>query len=192
MSRDYEIPVSKLLCVFMGVALAYLWLSSEKLLKLFKLKRGEMRDTSLTVYDKIKKEALLGRLQFIVYEMLYTYGPMTQMELSRMLPAMDRSQLGPRFSELKRLGCVREVSNRGCSITGTVVSAWDVTSRLPDRSVKRKKNEKAELQATIKRIQGLLEFSIEDLKKQREAGRKLTQEESLWLLLAEREVDSPE
>lgn len=149
-----------------------------------------MRDTSLAVYDKIKSECLLGRLQFLVYDMLFTYGPMTQMELSRMLPSMDRSLLGPRFSELKRLGCAREVGDRGCSITGKVVSAWDVTSRLPDRTVKRKKNEKTELQATIKRIQGLLEFSIKDLKAQVEDGRELTSEESMWLLLADQEVST--
>lgn len=92
-----------------------------------------MRDTSLLAYRQIKEEGLLSRMRFVVYDHLFHHGPLTAVELSSQLkgPKEVSPSYHKRLSELERLGVVRTVDRRECSITGREAELWDVTSRLP-------------------------------------------------------------
>lgn len=94
------------------------------------------RQISSTIYGKIKTERLLGRLQLYVYDILYHNGPLTQMEVAKHSDDLDRSSVGPRFTELKRMGCIAHCGKRRCAVTGRNTNIFDVTKRLPDKSRK--------------------------------------------------------
>lgn len=90
------------------------------------------RRTSIDVYNKIKEDGLLSKLRFEVYEILFKYGPLTQMELCKKTNGVrqDRTYM-PRFAELKNMGVLEDIGTKECSITGREVLLWDVTNRLP-------------------------------------------------------------
>jgi hypothetical protein len=145
-----------------------------------------MRKLNIDVYTQVKDKGLLGRMQFLVYETLCLFGPLTQMELSRLLASPDRSNVGPRFAELKKYGCIYESEHRNCAITGKLVTEWDVTSAFPNKkqkSIKPKQSNKKRNSTLL----NLLQFSIRDLQKQVKLGRFLTKEECMWLTLAQQE-----
>ena len=99
------------------------------------------RETSIETYYKIKDEGLLSDLRFEVYETLFNYGPLTQMELCRKIShpfRQDRSYM-PRFAELKNMQVIAEAGERVCQITGRNVLIWDVTNKLPIKLEKTKK-----------------------------------------------------
>lgn len=92
-----------------------------------------IRHTSIEVYHQIESEGLLSALRFDVYKTLFHHGPLTQMELCRKISnpiRQDRSYM-PRFAELKKMGVIKEVGEKVCSITGRNVLLWDVTDKLP-------------------------------------------------------------
>ena len=90
-----------------------------------------MRDTSEAAFAHIKNSGLLSRMRWAVYEHLFKHGPLTGTELNEQMREFGRGHCHKRLSELKRVGVVREVEKRACSITGRVVYAWDVTSSIP-------------------------------------------------------------
>lgn len=93
------------------------------------------RKTSAEAFQKIKDEGLLSKRRLEVYETLYTYGPMTGMELLMRLKRTTNvdSQVRARLNELRELGVAEEVGEVRCSITKMHVIQWDVTDRLPER-----------------------------------------------------------
>lgn len=91
-----------------------------------------IRRTSAESYARIKAEGLLGRLQWLVYDALYQYGPKTEGEVWMVFEGLyQRHSIAPRMAELKRMGLVYEVGERPCKLTGKMCLTWDVTDGLP-------------------------------------------------------------
>jgi hypothetical protein len=100
-----------------------------------------VRETSILAYKRIKENGLLSKRRFEVYECLFQHGPMTQMEVCRKLNsevAHDRS-FTPRFSELKRLGVIREMGVTTCKIMNSTAILWEVTNKIPGKLKPKKK-----------------------------------------------------
>lgn len=99
-----------------------------------------IRETSIEAYNEIRAKGLLKEQQLAVYAILFQYGPLTSRELDGYLakPGVDgdRPSYHKRLSELERLGCVRPMGKRKCSISGRTVMAWDVTAKLPQEPPK--------------------------------------------------------
>lgn len=95
-----------------------------------------IRETSQEVYNQIKKEGLLGGMQWKVYKFLFQHGPLTQGEVSRYL-YVDRNVSSPRFAELVRMGLVEMKGKRLCETTNRPTLIWDVTKNLPFKQIKR-------------------------------------------------------
>lgn len=123
-----------------------------------------IRQTSIEAYNEIKREGLLGELQFMVYEALFNHGPLTQGELwERCFKNHQRHTIAPRFAELFGMGVIKVVRQRPCAVTGRSCLVWDVTDQLPDRKglvrvtkdsiIASQRATIAELQATITRLQ---------------------------------------
>lgn len=91
--------------------------------------------TTLAAYDAIRRNGLLSRSRFAVYECLLEHGPLTRNELDHRL---SHGSVNPTYSrrlvELERLGVVQRVGTFRCSITGFECDAWDVTDSLPQAS----------------------------------------------------------
>lgn len=99
-----------------------------------------VRSTSAEAYYQIKEEGLLSKRRWEVYDALFTCGPSTQMECYKSLKTnTPRDSFTPRFTELKRLGVVKELGERECSVTGRNVLVWDITGRLPTGNATTKK-----------------------------------------------------
>lgn len=117
------------------------------------------RQTSIDVYRQIESEGLLGRLQLMVYDVLFHRGPLTSGELWKFhFPDLQRQSLTPRLIELERMGAIQIGDKRECKFTGRECIQWDVTSRLPVKPPKEKtKNEIiGELRAELERAKRLL------------------------------------
>lgn len=101
------------------------------------------RQTSIDAYKTIKNNGLLSERRWQVYDVLYSYGPMTAGELSEQLPKKLSRTIGSnvhaRLAELKESGVVREVKTTICSVSGMKVIQWDVTSKLPKKIIKEDK-----------------------------------------------------
>lgn len=100
-----------------------------------------VRQTSIDVFHKIKDQGLVGRMQFLVYEIIFEKGPMTGGEVVAILTGGRgiTSQARSRINELVKVGLVVEVGKRKCSVTGQVALLWDVTANLPTKPPKREK-----------------------------------------------------
>jgi hypothetical protein len=93
----------------------------------------ELRETSLEAYWTIRREGLLPRARFEVYERIAQRGPLTGAEIDEQLRVGGgRGHGHKRLPELRRLGCIREVETRICRVTGRRAIAWAVTGRLPE------------------------------------------------------------
>lgn len=138
------------------------------------------RQTNSTIYGKIKNEKLLGRLQLYVYEILYHKGPLTQMELAKNSKGLDRSSVGPRFTELKRMGCIELCGKRKCSVTGKNASIFDVTKNLPDKSQKKTAITRKQLLNMIKLLSTALEIPLSNGLHQLAKGR-LSPQSTDWV-----------
>lgn len=101
-----------------------------------------MRSTSAAVYQQIQNEGLLSKLRFLVYAALYVNKePKTAHEIWHQLrdKAARRGDaringITPRFSELERLGAIKSVGERPCTITGRICTVWITTNDLPKKS----------------------------------------------------------
>jgi hypothetical protein len=109
-----------------------------------------IQETSREIYNQIKNNGLLGKMQFMVYEFIYEHGPVTANELF-MAKQMKTNQSG-RFTELSQMDVIYEAETRKCDVTGNNAIAWNVTNRIPDKSQIKKYSSKAEI---LKKIKGL-------------------------------------
>ena len=82
-----------------------------------------MRTTSLEAYKHLVDSGTLSQRRWEAFQILFVYGPATGNEVAA---HGCRPGLWKRLSELARLGLVREVGTKKCSITGEEVTAWDV------------------------------------------------------------------
>lgn len=154
------------------------------------------RKTSIDVYRQIEREGLLGQLQMAVYDSLFERGPLTQMELSRVLDSNDSRNISPRFAELKRMGCVASSGEKICSVTGRKVTLWDVTDRIPNKKalVSREKTKAkiARLEARNKRLRFFLISFIDNIRSQINSGKQIGESGLLLLRNAEQYLSEDE
>lgn len=94
-----------------------------------------IRLTSIETYHQIKKEGLLKKLQLKVYEGIVNRGKCTATEAVQGFRKTTHG-LSSRFTELKRMGVIKEMPKRKCSITGRNAITWMVTNELPKRAIK--------------------------------------------------------
>ena len=99
-----------------------------------------MRQTSVDSYNLIKEQGLLSRLQFDVYHVIFTNGPITQGETwSEYFYKSQRHAIAPRFAELERRGVIEVVGERVCRLSGRNCTIWDVTGKIPVKYEKPKR-----------------------------------------------------
>lgn len=120
-----------------------------------------IRDTSIEVYNRIKEEGLLSLRRQQVYSVLFEHGPLTGAQTAKIVKEFYGSwghseTIRNRLTELRDLGCVKELDKKPCPINGNVVIVWDVTSKIPVETKKKESNAQK-----IKR----LESTIEELNK---------------------------
>lgn len=127
-----------------------------------------IRETSTAAYDTIKANGLLSRARFDVYQYLFVNGPLTRSEIDEGIRFVGKggiksykSHVSARLCELREMGCVKEVGEKKCSITGMHVILWDVTKDLP-RKFKRKS------------VQTRLEIALDALGRISEEGDLIT------------------
>lgn len=93
-----------------------------------------MRQTSIDAYNAIKREGLLSRVRWAVYDFLYKKGPLTGAQIHAAL-SKGKSDSGgtytSRLSELRKINVVYEVRKTTCPLTGRRAILWDVTDRMP-------------------------------------------------------------
>lgn len=106
-----------------------------------------IRETSIETFLQIKREGLLSKRRQEVYECLYNHGPLTANEVFTRLN-LPTNQSG-RFTELEKLGVIKEQSVRVCRVTGRRATAWITTNGLP------KEPEKASFKITASNAERL-------------------------------------
>lgn len=84
-----------------------------------------IRQTSLDAYHELRGTGKLGDRQKEVFEAFLKYGACTDRELAALMHQADPNQVRPRRNELMKLGLVREVERRQCSITKRRAIVWD-------------------------------------------------------------------
>jgi len=102
-----------------------------------------VRDTSIAAYQTIQVNGMLCRMRWYAYDCLYRHGPMTSSELDVQMKkegTLEHRSSQPRLNEMRKMGCITELDKVVCSITGTTVYQWDVTSKLPVKPVSTRKN----------------------------------------------------
>jgi len=88
------------------------------------------RQKSIACYNQIEAEGLLSKQRLAVYSALLKMGKSSTAR--EVFSTMNvAKQEATRFTELRNLGVIYEVSNRKCSITGRTAIEWDLTDRLP-------------------------------------------------------------
>lgn len=90
-----------------------------------------MRQTSIDAYRQIRDGGLLSLMRWQVYEVLYEHGPLTAREVGSYMRGAMKLNAWKRLSELERQRVVIDVGLRECSVTGHVVTLWDVSGELP-------------------------------------------------------------
>lgn len=116
------------------------------------------RQTSIAAYRKLVESGRLARSQRAVYRALYEAGPMTRNELdARLAPGRPNPPHSRRLVELERMGLVRRVDVRPCTVTGDSADAWDVTALEEPRKVPRRVPELPLLRSKLATIRSLLE-----------------------------------
>lgn len=99
------------------------------------------RETSIDAWKYINENEILGKLQKVVYNCLYENPKITGNELRILLSSHSKSNSGvytTRLSELERLGAVETVGKRICTITGRNVLIWQVTKKIPVKTIRLK------------------------------------------------------
>lgn len=103
------------------------------------------RSISKAAYDMIKKNGLLTKRKWQVYDYVFNFGPVTQRETWNALKGIDGSiiagSINTRFSELERVGVMQIVGEKMDPLTKHIVSVWDVTDGLPKKEYKIKLKE---------------------------------------------------
>ncbi|MEJ7644312.1 MAG: hypothetical protein WKF87_06935 [Chryseolinea sp.] len=109
-----------------------------------------MRQTSLATYHEIVASGLLSKRRLEVYDVLFHHGPMSANDLIRRIirdhPYANQTGWNARFSELQRMGAIKEVGTKKDEVSGHECIVWDVTHTLP---VKIEKTDKAELKKEL-------------------------------------------
>lgn len=97
-----------------------------------------MRQTSIDAYNKIRSEGLLSTRRFEVYDYIFKHGPCTAKDVIRAKqpPGTSGGTYTSRFSELERLGVIKDIGTVKCKHTGLSVTLWETTDNLPKGKIK--------------------------------------------------------
>ena len=89
------------------------------------------RQTSITAYHRLVDGGVLSKRRAEVYSATYKNGPGTGSEICETVTGHRSTYgIGPRFTELRDMGLLRELGERKCKVTGQTVIVWDVTDRI--------------------------------------------------------------
>lgn len=88
-----------------------------------------VRDTSLEAYNEIRNNGLLSKMRFTIYKAVVFFEGSTANEIFERL-GLKTNQSG-RFTELREMGVIKELSKRECNITGRKCITWGSTDKLP-------------------------------------------------------------
>jgi hypothetical protein len=91
------------------------------------------RVASEKTLGRIIADKLLSDLKLQAYKALFECGPCTAQELTA---EMRQHGIHKRLPELERLGVVRRIGRRKCSLSGKNADLWDVTDKLPQEASK--------------------------------------------------------
>ncbi len=100
------------------------------------------RETSVEAYRTAMESGHIGKRQKQVYDILYNNGPLTANETYNILAEQMGGALRfdsntrARFTELRTMGLIREVSKVKDPITNMNVIQWDVTAKVPEKMAK--------------------------------------------------------
>lgn len=102
------------------------------------------RETSIEAYAYVQKCGYIGEKQREIYNALYGNGPMTSAETYAVILKFKKGRTAitstrSRFTELRDMGAIQELGYRKCTITGRKAIVWAVTSSIPHKRVKVKK-----------------------------------------------------
>lgn len=94
------------------------------------------RRTSAETFEKIRTSGILSERRLQVYEILYREGPLTGGQVARRMQELHNvggfsESVRNRLTELRDRGCVEEVGEAPCPVTGNRSILWDVTPDLP-------------------------------------------------------------
>jgi hypothetical protein len=99
------------------------------------------RRTSIEAYERIKREGLLKKAEWEIYDTVYKHGPMTSGDAFLIIngnsPRKCLTQSRARFTGLRDKGVLEEVGEGVSKSTGYGGYLWDVTDDLP-RKVEKK------------------------------------------------------
>ncbi len=91
------------------------------------------RKTSVTAYEQMRDNGVLGRRRWEVYEWLFQNGPATPRKITDDLTkgtGKDSDCYRPRLAELEKMGAIECVGEEVCDKTGRTVIVWDVTDKI--------------------------------------------------------------
>jgi hypothetical protein len=97
------------------------------------------RQTSIDCYNQIKAEGLLAKRQMQVYESMLDLCPCTAQELEKYINNKYNFRGGwKQLSVLRDSGVIYENRERECTVTGRNVIEWDLTDKLPKKTLNAK------------------------------------------------------
>jgi len=88
--------------------------------------------TSNQVYEEIRQEGLIGKLQLqILGALMFASEPLTTGEISKQICCDQRNTSSPRMAELVRLGCIKKAGYRRCRVSKRSSYVWEFTGQKP-------------------------------------------------------------
>lgn len=107
--------------------------------------KKRVRETSIEAFRTIEENGLLSKRRLQVYKLLFDHGPATGAQVARAYnAAFGRTSASEtirnRITELRDMGCVKEVGIVLDEQTGMKVTLWDVTRNLPTKFEKSKRH----------------------------------------------------
>lgn len=145
-------------------------------------KKGTRKMTRLTsreVWQQIKDEGLLSKMQLKALQVFVWYGhPMTGSELN---DKTSSKNMHKRISELFTAGVLRQAGRKLCSITKRSVMAWEATGIKPHQTLKAIGNERRgdaikRLRAQVKQLEATNDFLRAELESMARKIETLTRE----------------
>ena len=113
-----------------------------------------VRETSVKIFHKINDEGLTKTIQTKLLKVIKEHFPITIREASEIyLPEIKDTTLSPRFSELSDMGAIIGITEKVCSRSGNMVTAWEPTGKMP---IKQKMSALEKLNKRIKSTENKL------------------------------------
>lgn len=97
--------------------------------------KNKTRQTSIEAYTKAKESGLLSELRLKVYEMLCLHGQLTanEVRIHASQHNVNSGVFSTRFSELERMGVIKAIGTRKCSVSGHNALVWEITGDMPKK-----------------------------------------------------------